>query len=148
MKQLRISILTLLIASGFFLNGCATDIVGKSEQATKIAAINFKDFVHFERANEAQLLVLNPAIHGLATKLRHKECATCDQNDVRWLQTARNFTEAYRLNRTPENKIQMQTAIAVIQVALDEITNYFLTPGVAALDPVTAVKYRATKVKP
>lgn len=148
MKQLRISILPLLVATGFFVNGCATDIVGKAEQTTKIAAVNFRDFVHFERANEAQLMQLNPAIHQFANKLRHKECPTCDQNDVRWLQTARNFTEAYRLNRTADNKVNMQTAIAVIQTALDEITNYFLMPGVAAVDPMTASKYRKTKVVP
>lgn len=146
MKTLRLSILPLLLVSGFFLQGCATDIAGKAEQTTKIATINFRDFVRFERANEAQLMQLNPGIHQLATKLRHKECSTCDQNDIRWLETARNFTETYRLNRTADNKVQLQTAIAVIQTALDEITQYFLTPGVSALDPVTASKYRKTKV--
>lgn len=143
----RIAILPILIAAGLFQQGCATDIVGKAEQTTKIAAINFKDFVTFERQNEAQLLALNPGIHRLATKLRHKECVACDQNDVRWLESARNFTESYRLNRTPDNKANLETALAVIQTALDEITQYFLTPGVSALDPVTAAKYRKTKVK-
>lgn len=147
MKKLRLSILPLLFAA-FMLQGCATDIVGKAEQTTKVSLINFRDFVRFERANEAQLLELNPGIHQLAQKLRHKECPTCDQNDIRWLETARHSTEAYRLNRTSDNKFQLETAIAVIQTALDEITEYFLTPGVSALDPVTASKYRKTKVKP
>lgn len=147
MKTIRIYLLPLIL-SAFMLDGCATDIVGKAEQVTKITAINFHDFVVFERANEAQLLAINPGIHRLATKLRHKECATCDQNGIRWLESARNFTETYRLNRTPENKVNMQTAIALIQTTLDEITQYFLSPGVSSLDPATASKYRKTKITP
>lgn len=154
MKTLRITLLPLLIASGLLFTGCATDIVGKAEQTTKITSISFDTFVVFERHNEAQLLAINPGIHSLAQKLRHKECATCTdekgiQNGIRWLRTARRLTETYRLNRTPENKVNMQTAIAVIQGLLDEVTQYMLTPSVATLDPMAAAAYsKKTKVTP
>lgn len=127
LRKLPSTTLVAVMFASFLFEGCATDIVGKAEQTTHIAAINFDNFLQFELDNRAQLLELNPAIHDLAQKIRHKECATCDPNGIRWLKSARTFTEAYRQNRTVDNKVNMQTAIALIQTTLDQITQYFLT---------------------
>lgn len=129
----RINFIALLVVSAFFFNGCATNIVGKAEQTTHIAAINFDTFLQFELDNRAQLLVINPKIHDLAQKIRHKECPACDQNGIAWLKSARKMTETYRLNRTSVNKVNMDTAIALIQSTLDIITQYFLTAQAAGI---------------
>lgn len=115
------------------LTSCAKDVVGKAEQTTHATATGFDTFLQFELDNRAQLLAIDPGIHALAQKLRHKECPTCDpsdpratQNGIRWLQSARAYTEAYRLNRTKENKFQMDTALALVSTTLDQIAQYYV----------------------
>lgn len=149
MKQtLRISILPLLIALAVFQQGCATTIVGKGQQSVHAAAVSFDGFVTFEKNNRAALWAINPGVKHAADKLRRRDCETCDPNGVKWLESSWHLVEVYRTNRTPENKANMETALAVIQDLIDEISNYFLDPHVAALDPMTAVTYKKTKIVP
>ena len=136
----HLSLVTLLGVLALF--GCAKDSVGKAEQATHASATGFDTFLQFEMDNRDQLLAIDPGIHALAQKLRHKECPTCPasdprsvQNGIRWLQTARTYTEAYRLNRTEDNKLQMQTALALISTTLDQMTQHFFLAQVAGLNP-------------
>lgn len=148
MKQLRIAILPLLLALALSQQGCGTTVVAKGQQSVHAAAVSFDSFVTFEKANRATLFAINPAIKHSADKLRHRECETCDPNGVKWLESSWHLVDVYRTNRTPENKANMDTAIAVIQDLIDEISNYFLDPHVAALDPMAAVTYKKTKIVP
>lgn len=147
-KILRISILPLLLAFALSQQSCGTTVVAKGQQSVHAGAVSFDSFVTFEKANRAALFAINPAIKHSADKLRHRECDSCDQNGVKWLESSWNLVEVYRTHRTPENKANMDTAIAVIQDLINEISNYFLDPHVAALDPMAAVTYKKTKVIP
>lgn len=149
MKQaIRISILPILMALALSQQGCGTTEVAKAQQVTHAAAVDFNDFIQFEKANRDQLWKLNPAIKHAADKLRHKTCPDCEPNGAKYVNSAIALVDAYKNNRTPENKANMDTAIAVIQELVNQITNYFLDPQVRNLDPVTAVKYGKTKVVP
>lgn len=150
MKTLRISILPLILALAVSQQGCGTTEVAKAQQVTHAAAVDFNAFIQFEKTNRVQLWHLNPAIKHTADKLRH--CATpgegCEPNAGKWLGSAIATINAYKDNRTPENKANMDTALAVIQVLIDQITEYFFDPQVRGIDPVIAVKYQKTKVIP
>lgn len=148
MKTLRIAILPILIAAGLFQSGCGTTEVAKGQQTVHASAVSFDKFVTFEKENRAQLWKINPAIKHTADKLRHKNCDACEANGIKWLESSWNFVEVYRTNRSPENKANMQTAIAVIQDLIDEISNYFLDAQVSALDPTTAITYKRAKIVP
>lgn len=139
MKTTRpVTALPLLILVAFLFHGCATDPVGKAEQTTSITADSFDGFLQFEVDHRGQLKALNPQIYTFAQKLRHRECPTCPPNGVRYLQTARSLTETYRLNRTPENKANMQTAIATVTKFLSEALGYLTQAQQAGINPPPA----------
>jgi hypothetical protein len=148
MKTLRISILPLLIASGFFFQGCGTTEVAKAQQVTHAAAVDFNAFIQFEKANRDQLWKINHGIKQTADKLRHKTCDTCEPNAAKWVNSAIAMIDAYKNARTPENKANMATAIAVLQELANQITQYFLDPQVRSIDPAISVKYGQTKIVP
>ncbi len=141
-------LLLLAIVGAFSLSGCGTTEVAKSQQVTHAAVVDLKDFLTFEKANRDQLFKIDPSIKHFADKMRHKDCPTCDQNDVRWLNSAIATVDAYKNNRSPENKANMDTALAVLQELVNQITQYFLIPAVHSLSPTTAAKYPPTKVIP
>lgn len=147
---LRISLLPLLLAALLSQPGCGTTEVAKAQQVTHAATVDFNDFVQFEKANRDLLWHLNPAIKHTADKLRH--CANpgpgCEPNAAKWVNSAIAMVDAYKNARTPENKANMDTAIAVIQELINQVTEYFFNPQVRQIDPVVAVKYQRTKVVP
>ncbi len=91
-------------------------VVVNAERTTTVAVTSFDSFLKYERSNDAELRSVNPQIHKFANKIR--------DNGQHWLQTARSTTQAYKNNRTPENKANLQTAIAVLQEAVNQINQY------------------------
>lgn len=148
MKQLRISILPLVLALALSQQGCGTTEVAKAQQVTHAATVDFNAFIQFEKTNRAQLWKINPAVKHTADKLRHKSCADCEPNAAKWVNSVIAMIDAYKNARTPENKANMDTAIAAIQELINQISDYFLDPQVRSIDPVIAVKYGRTKVVP
>lgn len=150
MKQLRISILPLLLALALSQPGCGTTEVAKGQQVVHASAVDLNAFIQFEKKNRNALWHLNPAIKHTADKLRH--CAVpgenCEPNAAKWINSAIATVDAYKDNRSPEKKANMDTAIAVVQELVSQVSEYFLDPQVRRLDPVTAVKYQGTKVVP
>ncbi|MBA3652376.1 MAG: hypothetical protein H0W66_13075, partial [Chthoniobacterales bacterium] len=53
------------------------------------------------------------------------------RNGTNWLQSARVLTQSYKLNRTPENKASLQTAIAALQTAMTESNKYLAQSSTA-----------------
>lgn len=130
------------------LTSCGTTEVAKSQQVVHAAAVDFNAFIQFEKANRTELWRINHGIKHTADKLRHRNCADCGPNAQHWIGSAIATIDAYKDNRSPENKANMDTAIAVIQELINQISSYFLDPQVSSMDPATAMKYRATKVVP
>lgn len=148
MKTARISLLPILFAVALMSQGCATTPLGKAQQTQKATAVSFDSFVTFEKDNRDQLWAISHDIKHAADKLRHKECESCPPNGQRWLQSAWNATEAYRLAKTDGNKDAMDVALDVIQKLYDEVSGYFLNPGVAGLNPNVAKQYPRAKIIP
>lgn len=148
MKQTRIYLIPILIAAAISFQGCATTPLGKAQQVQKATAVSFDAFLTFEKDNRAPLWAINHGIKHAADKLRHKECDTCPPNGQRWLQSAWNTTETYRLAKNDVNKDAMDKAIAVIQTVYDEISGYFMDAQVQSLGPNVAKQYPRAKITP
>lgn len=150
MKTLRTYALPLILAAALSQQSCGTTEVAKAQQVVHASAVNFNAFIQFEKANRDQLWRLNPQIKKTADKLRHcrNPGPACETNATRWIESATAMVDAYKDNRTPEGRKDMDTAIAVIQELINQITEYFLDPQVRQIDPVTAVTYRRMTVVP
>lgn len=148
--KLPLSFVVSVIALSFALEGCGTTPVAKAQQLTHAATVDFNAFIQFEKANRDQLWKLNPDIKHTADKLRHCPVPgdNCEPNADKWVGSAIATIDAYKDNRTPEHKANMDTALAVIQELITQISEYFLDPQVRSIDPVTSVKYGRTKIVP
>ena len=91
-------------------------VVVDAERTTQVAMTTFDSFLKYERSNDASLREVNPAIHKYANKVR--------DNGQQWLRTARSMTQAYKYNRSSENKANLLTAIAVLQEAVNQINQF------------------------
>lgn len=101
-------------------------ILVRAEQTTQIALETFDSFLKWEYDNR-QALSKTPEIKKLADGIR--------ASGISWLKSAREMTEAYRLNRTPEAKADLETALAVLSSALNEAKVYLRAKNRAALAP-------------
>jgi hypothetical protein len=110
-------ILALLIFSG-----CASILPGNdptlvnAERTTALAYTSFDSFFALERNQDAFVKANLPQVHKFANDLR--------RNAPHYLSSARQATEAYRLNRSAENKATLDTLIAVLQNAMAQIGTY------------------------
>lgn len=147
--KLQIAPVILIALALPLLQGCGTTPVAKAQQVTHLSAVNLKDFADFERNNRQALWNINPGIkHFTDNKLRARECDACKPNAERYVESAIAMVDAYKDNRTPANKASLDTAIAVIQELINQISDYFLNPQIAALNHATAAKYKNVKVAP
>lgn len=117
MKQLK----TLPIILVLFLVSCAIlsgndPVLVNAERTTALAFDTFDSFFALERGQEAYVKAHAPAVHTFANTLR--------RNAPKYLATARAATEAYRTNRDANHKATLQTAITVLQVALNQVQVY------------------------
>jgi len=105
-----------------FSTGCAAvapgadPLVVNAERGTAIALDTFDTFLLLEYQNRTALESLSPGIHEFAEQIR--------TDAPQWIATARALTRAYKLNRTPENKAALATAVAVLETALKEAQAY------------------------
>lgn len=112
----------LLIPLLIVLSSCASVKTGndpvlvRAESVTATAFDTFDSFLKLERNQESYVKANAPQVHQFANSLR--------RNAADWLKTARITTEAYRTNRTDENRANLNTAIAVVQAALSQVTVY------------------------
>lgn len=108
--------------SALFVTGCASILPGNdavlvnAERTTALAYDTFDSFLSLERGQESYIKAVLPEVHNFANSLR--------VNAPKYLASARATTEAYRLNRDAANKASLNTAIAILQVALDQVKVY------------------------
>lgn len=111
-----------LFAAMLMFSNCATvdqgadPIVVNAERITATAVDTFDVFLKYEYEQRATLERLNPAIHKYSNTLR--------RNGQQWLQSARSLTQAYKYNRTEQNKANLQTAISVLSEAITQVGVY------------------------
>jgi hypothetical protein len=84
------------------------------------AAEEFTDisqkFVAWERRNEVFIKAKAPDVHKFANEVR--------DNGKLWHDDLRRATKAYKLNRTPSNRTELETAKGIIDIALDEMRRH------------------------
>lgn len=115
-QQIALPLLAMFIVSCASIQPGNDPVVVNAERTTQVAMTSFDSFLKYERSNEAALKSMNPGIHQYANTIR--------DNGQKWLRTARAMTQAYKYNRNAENKANLQTAIAVLQEAVNQINQY------------------------
>jgi len=106
--------------------GCAkvqpgNDPVLVNAERTTVLAVDVFDTFTLWEFNNRLALAIAPDIRKTADLVRLKAPS--------WLRTARSMTEAYRTNRTPENKANLETAIELLRTGIREAQRY-LAAGV------------------
>ncbi len=100
-------------------SGCATiqgdPVAVRTQQAMSLAFDTMDAFVRFEHANNSKG-ELGPEIRNVAEKIR--------AGAPRWMASANIMLRTYQANRTPENKANLMTALAVLQAGAAEATKY------------------------
>lgn len=103
------------------VSGCAKILPGNdpalvnAERTTVLAVDVFDTFLKWEYENR-QTLSVQPEVKKAADLIRVK--------GPDWLATARSMTEAYRTGRTPENKANLETAVAILRTGIREAQKY------------------------
>jgi hypothetical protein len=127
----KLVLATAMVPLSLLLVGCGSiqpgndPVVVNAERTTQLAVDVFDTFLQWEYSNR-QALSATPEVRQSADFIRAK--------GQDWLVTARSMTQAYKQNRTPENKANLETAMAVLRSAIGEARHY-LTVGVVSQDP-------------
>lgn len=96
--------------------GCKTitgdPVVVRAEQAQKVLVYTLDTLLKFEYDNRAYLWSINPQLK--------KFCDTCRDSEVMWIHGIDNATEAYKSNKSTENKATLVTWLAVIEQVVSD----------------------------
>jgi hypothetical protein len=132
--QARI-VTSFVAAIAFAFAGCATIQPGNdpavvaAEVTLQSGIDTFDAFLKWESVNRASLLASSPsiaaAVHTEAEYLRAKDPVTHRARAQQWLITGSTLIEAYKSNRTTQNKANFQTVMATISAALNQISVYY-----------------------
>ncbi len=110
------------------LLGCATtqnggsedSVLVNSQKTVNLAYQTFDILVHLEKSQSDRLAAVSPEIKPLAEKIR--------RDGQKWLQSAWNLTESYRLSKDlaekDSYKTQLNSALAVLVTAVEESSKY------------------------
>ena len=111
-----------ILAAVLLLNGCAgirpgnDPFVVNAEKSTTVAVEAVNTFLKFEYDNQALVKSKAPVIHNYAYYLR--------ANAPLLISDATTLITTYKNNRTPANKANLQTALAVLSKVVSQITQY------------------------
>jgi len=104
------------------LYGCAgiapgnDPVVVDAEKSTSVFVETLNTFFQLEYQNRDLIKAKLPQVHQYAEVMR--------LNAPTWIATARDLTKTYKTNRTPDNKANLQTAIATLTKALTDLQYY------------------------
>lgn len=112
-----------------------TNIIVAGEKAAQIGDEAMNTFVKSEKIHRTAYMEISPKIHEYAEYLRQRVADPTKPHigdpptffvprGVAILKTLRSATEAFRLNRTPENQANLQTALATINDVIAKIQNF------------------------
>src|SRR5438552_3831505 len=119
-KHLKFSPLILAV----LIYGCGTTgtttgndpVVVDAEKSTSVALESINAFLKLEYDNQAVIKQRLPQVHTYANFVR--------VHSPQWIAAARSMTNAYKSNRTAENKANLGTALATLNQAVTLITKY------------------------
>lgn len=104
------------------LTGCVTPgndpVVVNAERTTQLAVDLFDTFLAWEHSNRELLLATDPRIKEAADFIRLRGQS--------WLETTRAMTKAYKQNRNNANRANLDTALAVLKVGVNEAQRHFV----------------------
>lgn len=109
----------------FSVVGCAAlapgadPVVVRAEQSIQIAFSTFDTFLKLEHDNSAKVKDKAPEVHQFAEWLREKDASGTSQG-IAMIRSADNFKNAYKSNRTAENKANLITILATLESAVSE----------------------------
>ena len=115
MKRSPLLIVALLAGCAQLQIG-ADPIVVNAERTEKLAFDTVDSFLQFEKTNQTAIKQSAPDVHKYAETLR--------RNFPMWMFTARSLTNAYKANRTDQNKASLLTAVAVLTTAQIQVQQY------------------------
>jgi hypothetical protein len=121
---LPLPILFLLVSCHTVAPG-SDPVVVDAEKTTSIAVESLDTFFKLEASNHALVKEKLPQVAKWTNYAR--------TNSPKWIQTARDTTKAYKTNRTDQNKASLQTALAVLTEAINQVKTY--TAQVTTLTP-------------
>ena len=104
-----IAVLCLVLAGCATLDPGQDPVAVRAEQTTVIAFDVLDTFVNWERTNE---FLVGPDVNRFADEIRRQAPV--------WLTAARELTKTYKANRTPANKANLLTALAVLETAMSQ----------------------------
>lgn len=108
-KQLTFILPLLLLTACAALQPGADPVVVRAEQTRSIAFLVFDTFLKAEHDNRTALAG-TPEIHAAAEHIR--------VNGPKWIDDLTALIAVYKSNRTPENKANLATGLAVLSTAL------------------------------
>jgi hypothetical protein len=114
------------------LSGCKTlqpgadPVVVRTEQSLTIAQATFDTFLKLDDADRPLVKHQLPAVHNFAEWLREPMPISPGSTVIvaRWAEmvaAADRVKLAYQANRTPENRANLVTALATLEVAVSEV---------------------------
>lgn len=114
-RQLFLILPLFLLTACVALQRGADPIVVRAEQTRSIAFLVFDTFLKAEHDNRAALAG-TPEIHAAAEHIR--------VNGPKWIDDLTALIAVYKSNRTPENKANLATGLAVLSTALVTAEKY------------------------
>src|SRR5678815_1123915 len=120
MKTLRLIPLIIVLASCSTIQPGNDPVVVNAERATQLALETFNLIEKTEFEVYPALKLSNPTVAAQIRTFTNKVRA----DSPTWLASARSLTQAYKQNRTAENKANLETAVAVLVSATAEATRY------------------------
>jgi hypothetical protein len=125
-RLLPIPLLFLLVACGSMSVAPGNDpVVVDAEKTTSVAVESLNTFFKLEASNHALVKQKLPKVADWTNYAR--------ANAPKWIATARDTTKAYKANRTSANKASLQTAVAVLAEAINQVHTY--TAQIGSLTP-------------
>jgi hypothetical protein len=115
-----------LCLSLWFITGCATPtgdaVVVRAEQTIAIAYDTLDTFLKLEHDNKEMVKAKLPEVHKFAEKLRQPVTVggKTQPFGVSVIQSALDVKNAYKRNRTPENKANLITALSALESVVRE----------------------------
>lgn len=123
MKQLKLIgplfALVLLTACAALDKG-ADPLVVRAEQSIRVGFDTLDVFLHLDQANRQLWTAMLPDVHQFAEHLREPVGTPPTARGIAWIESATRTKDAYKRNRTPENKVNLITALATLDTLLAE----------------------------
>jgi hypothetical protein len=122
----------LAMALAISVTGCATlnpgadPVVVRAEQSIKVAFDTFDTFLKMEKSNQARIRDKVPAVHEFAEWLRAPG-PNGSPRGIAIIESANTVKNAYKRNRSPENKANLISALAAVEAAVSQTQKHLIS---------------------